>query len=803
MIKLIRYSLKSFLILLLISLFCLYILLFTQMGLRLAYYYSHKILPGQLRIEELSGHLATSFTLKKVSYSISNITIKIDKFVLDWFPTQLFYNKLSIQQANLQNVDIYLSTHNPPKNNKMTNWIRYLDIKQADINNLRIFKNNLLFSQIKTLSISPTDSVLNNFSISFPKGSIKGQYRFNDLLQRHWKLVASAVDVDTQYLWPHTQSIVSFDITSEGEWNQKNQNFKTLIEKISGNVSGYSLNGILDFSYDNATLWIKNADLRMDRAFIKMQGTLTKVWNFAWQVNLPNLNAIHSKLQGSIVSSGVILTQKNRPYLSGDISATNIKHPLFMLKAIKGKIDTTLADQANINVNLLLNELSVSNVTIPTLAISAKNRVSSNYSMRSEVTLLFNKLNSIFTTFNISNLYGLFKNKNILSGTASIHFRDINHITLLPSIKSYQGIITGKVNFSGPLNKIAFSGNLDLKNGQLSIPELKIQPHSIQLQTSFTQNLLVNLSGQFKSGNGIGFLQGSVNLNKNPYDINLTLKGNQILVANTSEYHITASPDLQITVQGEHASIKGNLLLPTVRVTRDNIENVVTLPEELEIVNETPRVHYFKNVSLGVNLILGRDAFIDLKELTAHIKGKLFAYQVPGGLPAGNGEFIISDGTYQAYNRTFNIKNGYLIYLGNLLTNPGLNIRAMLENAAQKKNFFGFITSSHAKVGLDVRGTLEDPNIQLFSEPPMSQNDILAQIVFGQSASSLSGFGSLFLLTNNINLNDSTSDNSSIGLLNPLQALNFSLPINTHWRIQTQTNVNETGIDILYEYETN
>lgn len=240
--KFIRYSFKFIGILILISVVCLYVLLFTQTGLKIAYRYSNKILPGQLSIQALSGKLATSFTLKNVRYALDDIEIKIENVTLDWFPSALFHHKLSIKQLSLKNVDIFLFENQRHDNTKSKNWVRYIDIQYADVEKIRIYKNNNLLTQINALSISTTDSELNNFYMQLPKGNIKGQYLLNDLYQFNWKLYASAIEVDTQYLWPHTHSIVSFNLVSNGEWNRKNKNFSTLIENISGKVGGYSLN---------------------------------------------------------------------------------------------------------------------------------------------------------------------------------------------------------------------------------------------------------------------------------------------------------------------------------------------------------------------------------------------------------------------------------------------------------------------------------------------------------------------------------------------------------------------------------
>jgi len=339
------------------------------------------------------------------------------------------------------------------------------------------------------------------------------------------------------------------------------------------------------------------------------------------------------------------------------------------------------------------------------------------------------------------------------------------------------------------------------------------------MTASFDQSLAITLKGSFQSGAGNCLVQGNINLAQNNYPLTLNFQGSNLQVANTKEYQIIANPAINLTMQGENAGVTGNIHLTYLRIYLKKYYQTVDLPSELEFVQAKHEVKYFKKLMLRLELDLGKDAHIVYQNLNATLAGKIGVFQLPGGLPTGTGVIIIKEGTYQIYNKLFRIDQGRLIYMGNLLLNPGLSIHAIQQSSYTTKNFLGFAMSTptdNLQIGISITGTLENPLVELVSKPPLNQDDILSQMVFGQSRSNVSSVDALSLLgglSSSLGLQDPTSgdsdsgNNSSIlsifkmGLMNPTQALNFALPIGEHWKIQTETSFNEVGCDLLYNYD--
>ena len=78
------------------------------------------------------------------------------------------------------------------------------------------------------------------------------------------------------------------------------------------------------------------------------------------------------------------------------------------------------------------------------------------------------------------------------------------------------------------------------------------------------------------------------------------------------------------------------------------------------------------------------------------------------------------DGRYEAYGQKLDITRGRLLFDNAPLDDPGLDIEARREIET-------------VVVGMNVRGTLQEPRITFFSDPAMPQTEILSYMIVGKS----------------------------------------------------------------------
>jgi len=80
----------------------------------------------------------------------------------------------------------------------------------------------------------------------------------------------------------------------------------------------------------------------------------------------------------------------------------------------------------------------------------------------------------------------------------------------------------------------------------------------------------------------------------------------------------------------------------------------------------------------------------------------------------------MKQGTYRAYGQDLQIERGRLIYGGGPLRNPGLDIRVSRT------------APDGVVAGFEVRGTLFEPSLTVFSVPALAERDALAYVLFGR-----------------------------------------------------------------------
>jgi translocation and assembly module TamB len=111
---------------------------------------------------------------------------------------------------------------------------------------------------------------------------------------------------------------------------------------------------------------------------------------------------------------------------------------------------------------------------------------------------------------------------------------------------------------------------------------------------------------------------------------------------------------------------------------------------------------------------------IDTTGLTGRLHGNITVRSGYEPITSATGELSIEQGKYTAYARKLDIQRGRLIFTGGPINDPGIDIRAIKE--------FPDVTA-----GVNVRGTLVQPRISFFSDPSLTQSQIVSLILAGGS----------------------------------------------------------------------
>jgi translocation and assembly module TamB len=293
---------------------------------------------------------------------------------------------------------------------------------------------------------------------------------------------------------------------------------------------------------------------------------------------------------------------------------------------------------------------------------------------------------------------------------------------ILPDVTAITGRASTEVTLSGTLSAPELTGTLVLEDGAAQVPALGLHPKDIQARVEF-EGRRIELRVSAESGEGLMELGGGFEFDPDGSVVGrVRLSGNDILFLNMPQAQVFASPDLQFTYRDDEVRIVGEVVIPTARLT-GLIESGAFNPSPDEVIIGEVRSAGPAVVS-RIRLVVGPDVTLNVRGLSGNIDGELLTIVDPPALPAGRGKLRVRDGEVVAFGQRLTIERGELIYTGGPLEDPAIDISATREVA-------------DVRAGIRARGTLQEPNVTLFSDPQMSRAEILSYLTTGKPINEL------------------------------------------------------------------
>ncbi len=314
-----------------------------------------------------------------------------------------------------------------------------------------------------------------------------------------------------------------------------------------------------------------------------------------------------------------------------------------------------------------------------------------------------------------------------LTGSLQAQTRELDFIpALVPEIDRAAGDLDVRLRMSGKLGAPQIEGTLALEKGELDLYAVNLLMRQVSMRLEMAGKTL-SLTGSAQAGEGHLAVDGRLAWESGAPNGNLDIKGENLLIVNVPEARVQASPAISVGINGREIQVDGAVRVPYARLSPANLSGAM-LPTEDEIIVGTPPSDPNKSfrITTGIHLILGKDVRVDSYGLSGRITGGIAAYTGPDEASTAAGELQIEEGKYVAYGRELNIDRGRLIFTGGVLSNPGVDLRA------SKK-----IDETTTVAGINVRGTLRDPRLTFFSEPPLPQTQAAALLITGRTFDSL------------------------------------------------------------------
>ena len=419
--------------------------------------------------------------------------------------------------------------------------------------------------------------------------------------------------------------------------------------------------------------------------------------------------------------------------------------------------------------------------------------------------------------------------KQTLQAHAKLNFNELAIIeALVPDISSLRGSLALNLNVDGALARPNLAVTAEMLDAAVAIPRLGLKLERINLRGATASDNRFKFQIDAHSGDGSLTIEGISHLDAaSGWPTTLSIKGGDFMVSRIPEATISVSPDLVIELQDRNIDIRGDLLVPYAKLQPKDVTRASQVSNDAIIIDSSEKPLPKWQITTRVRLILGdRVSFFGFG-FEGQLGGSLLIEEAAGQLTSGIGEINIPQGRYRAYGQRLDIENGRLLFTGGPLTNPGLDIRAVRK-------------SGNVTAGIQVTGTLRQPQLELFSIPAMGQTDTLSYLLLGrpmESASDEDGammakaalalgltggdrlarsIGDRFGLDEmRIESNDSGDQASlvvgrylspqlyvsyGIGLLGSFNTFNLRYKITEQWQLKAESGESH-GADLMYTFE--
>ena len=380
-----------------------------------------------------------------------------------------------------------------------------------------------------------------------------------------------------------------------------------------------------------------------------------------------------------------------------------------------------------------------------------------------------------------------------LEGEARLDLPEISAFAhLVPNVDRIAGSAIGRVEITGPVTGPTFSGRLAIDNGEVVHAPLGLDVRAIALELSGSSDRAA-LRGRAESGEGELRLDGQARLLDDGWRLESRLEGDRFAFAGADWLELTASPQVSLTAQPERVHIDGDIRIDRLRggLPPGAAERVAPSPD-VEVVGEETEeakangANRRRSIEGRLGIDLGDDASLATEGFQTQLAGQLELLWNGPPRPQGRGTLRLPEGAYRAYGQNLEISDGEVIFSGQPIDDPRLDIRAVRE-------IFGDPKVETA--GVHIGGSARRPEIDLYTDPPTSDEKALAYVVTGSDFDHAGGQGALSV---GFYLLPKLFVSYGVGLFESGNVLSGRYEFSRRWGVRVVSGERDTGVDLSY-----
>lgn len=292
--------------------------------------------------------------------------------------------------------------------------------------------------------------------------------------------------------------------------------------------------------------------------------------------------------------------------------------------------------------------------------------------------------------------------------------------------ESAEGQWFGNLRFAGTLEEPLIYGRTGLFNAKLDSTKLPFEMLPSDIKLTFNGNSST-LEGHLKTPQGEVALNGSA-------DWRTIGEGKAIVTTKGSNLRVTLPPDIEfdlttdVTCEASSDLIKldGAISIPWAKVSVSKLPASAVDVSDDVVRLDRPRAKKKaagKPIPIESNLRIhiGDDVRVEAMGLKARLTGNLNVIQDNGTLGL-TGQISVPSGSFKAYGQDLLVRRGEFHFVG-AVANPLLDLEA-IRNPDR--------TADDVIAGIRVTGSVDSPQIAVFTDPAKSETEALSYLIRGE-----------------------------------------------------------------------
>lgn len=200
----------------------------------------------------------------------------------------------------------------------------------------------------------------------------------------------------------------------------------------------------------------------------------------------------------------------------------------------------------------------------------------------------------------------------------------------------------------------------------------------------------------------------------------LSIVGKEFTLVDRIDQKIAVSPDLKLVIAPKDINLSGKLHIPkALYAPKELPQGAVSASPDIQTQERALTESSPTPVRIDLDVSLGDEVVFDGFGLNTFLRGYLRIYGDLLQITRASGQLNLVQGRYKAYGQDLTIERGQLYFSGKEINRPNISIQAVRQ-------------IENVKAGILATGPIQEPTLEIFSEPELPQTEALAYLILGR-----------------------------------------------------------------------